>query len=358
MRKMMVMMAAVRAVMRLVVVWAVAVLVSGCAGGGADSADCGGETEREGAGTKVCVRVMNWNLQTFFDGVCDGNEYEQFKGTKSSWSADKYEVRLLRLCEVLKTVDADIVVMEELEKEDQLYDISNRLTGTFNFSKLYPYGSFSAEKNAAIGCAVLSRCRIKEVHVHSLDIRSAGTQPSMRPLLEVILMPSDGVNLHLFVNHWKSKLGEGSEVWRGYQRKVLSSRMEQVVEGGGACVACGDFNADVQEFVFLPLKEWTGVYEANMILRLTSEKGEGGLRVYNPWISEEGTVLEGGSYWYDGAWEKIDHFFCAGSVKIGQFRPSCEGRWTDADGRPDKYKIWSGTGYSDHLPVVCEVILQ
>ena len=339
------------------VVWMV-ILVTGlafsaCAGGAAE----GVGDSSPSSGGKVSLRVMNWNLQTFFDGVCDGNEYEQFRGANSSWSADKYEVRLDRLVEVLKALDADIVVMEELEKEEQLYDISNRLTGTFHFAKLYPYGAFAASKGSSIGCAVLSRCRIVDASVHALDIRGGDEQPSMRPLLELQLCPREGAVLHLFVNHWKSKLGEGSEIWRRQQEKVLASRMEKVVGLGGAALACGDFNADIGEFALLPLKVQTGLYEANILLRDSPGTDEGGVRVFNPWLLEDGSEREGGSYWYDGSWEKIDHFFCAGALQIVQFRSACEGRWVDADGRPDKYKIWSGSGYSDHLPVVCELLL-
>ena len=61
-----------------------------------------------------CLKLMNWNLQTFFDSNFDGNEYTEFKNKKSGWSQEKYEIRLDRLASVVKKLDADVVIMEEI----------------------------------------------------------------------------------------------------------------------------------------------------------------------------------------------------------------------------------------------------
>ena len=74
-----------------------------------------------------CLKLMNWNLQTFFDSNFDGNEYTEFKNKKSGWSQEKYEIRLDRLASVVKKMDADVVIMEEIEKEEQIQDISARV---------------------------------------------------------------------------------------------------------------------------------------------------------------------------------------------------------------------------------------
>ena len=171
---------------------------------------------------------MSWNLQTFFDAEFDGNEYSEYKTAKYGWSEEKYAARLDRLVSVIKELDADIVVMEELEKEAQLQDIANRLSGTFYLSKTYRYASFTKENGSSIGCAVLSRIPIESVTVHSIDIRTSQTQPALRPITSVLLT-KDGTPLVLLINHWKSKSGdaERSEIWRQWQELVLTRLMKK-----------------------------------------------------------------------------------------------------------------------------------
>ena len=106
---------------------------------------------------QVSVKVLNWNLETFFDGNFNGGEYAEFSSGAAGWNKEKYSERLERLSQVVKSVDPDVFVMQELENEDQLYDIFNRLCSNFSLSKNYGYGCFFKEEGGAIGCGVLSR---------------------------------------------------------------------------------------------------------------------------------------------------------------------------------------------------------
>lgn len=293
----------------------------------------------------VNVKILNWNLQTFFDANFDGNEYSDFKSAKSGWSEQKYVQRLSRLEEAIKEIDADILVFEELEKEEQIYDISNRLSGTFNFAKIYSHGFFAKEENSSIGCAVLSRFPLGEATVHNIDVRSKNlTQPSMRPIIKIEVY-AKGKTLALFVNHWKSKSGgeKESRIWREKQENLLARLMSSCKTR--AKIACGDFNMDISEF----LHHEDG--ENNIILRNKNKNAA----VYSPWILPNGELLKPGSYFYKENWERIDHFFAGGNAKISDFSPETNGNWADSEGRPFRYKIWSGQGYSDHLPISCVV---
>ena len=307
---------------------------------------CGGFSEN--SSEKESVTVMNWNLQTFFDAEFDGNEYSEYKSAKSGWSVTKYNERLERLAAVIKELDADVVVMEELEKEAQLNDIANMLSGTFNFSKLYKYAVFSTNPGSSIGCAVLSRLPIDEISVHSLDLRSySSSQPSMRPVMQVSVH-SGAKKFVLFVNHWKSKSGgeEESRIWRRSQERLLARLMAKEIEKGNSVLATGDFNQDISEFeeiYGMPLGK-------NIVLR-----GKSSVPARSPWILENGTYSVPGSYWYQGAWERIDHFFAGGGLELSDFSAENEGVWADSDGHPARYQLWNGWGYSDHLPITCTV---
>lgn len=318
------------------------------------------------------LRVLNWNVQTFFDAVKDGTEYAEFKGSKSRWNEKAYMARVERLGSALKALDADVVVLEELEKEAQLHDIYNQLAGTFRFSKLYAYGCFVSEPGASIGCGVLSRYPLDGVRVHSLDIGTeSGLQPAMRPLLE-LCVHKDGRVLLLFVCHWKSKLGADSAIWRAHQERLLADCMSAAVHDGIPALACGDFNQDVLEFALVrergkerslaPFESCTPsafsadgtegkktLPAANVVFR-----GSEPLLVYSPWLSAA-DVYADGSYWYKGAWERIDNFFVCGKACLRDFCVERSGDWADADGHPVRYEVWSGAGYSDHLPISCMI---
>ncbi|WP_191014050.1 endonuclease/exonuclease/phosphatase family protein [Treponema zioleckii] len=292
------------------------------------------------------VSILNWNLETFFDAQFDGNEYKEFKNSKSGWSKEKYCARLERLCEVIKAMDCDIVVMEELEKKEQLYDISNRLSGSFSRSDLYSYGCFSAAKNASIGSGIISRYPILNVSVHELSISSEdSSQPSMRPIIQADFL-IDGKPLTVFVNHWKSKSGgeAESEVWRDYQEKQLSRLIRSSQKSDYAVIACGDFNRDISEFAFRQGEKLN-----------ISLKGEEETFVHSPWFNQTGELIEPGSYWFRDEWERIDNFFAAENATITYFAPQIGGAWADAEGHPQSYKLYNGSGYSDHLPIKCTV---
>ena len=292
------------------------------------------------------VKILNWNLQTFFDAQFDGNEYNEYRSSKNGWCLERYEARLERLASVLKTLDADVIIMEEIEKEEQLKDITNRLCGTFDFKKLYSYQVFAKHGSDSIGCGVLSRFPMGEIMVHEIDNRVEKNQPPMRPIIQFSLYVKDS-SLTIFVNHWKSKSGgaEKSEIWRGLQEKQLADLMKKASRHDNPVLACGDFNKDIREFK----KNAVGENEY-VILR-----GKENLRVYSPWLSEDEKILDTGSYWYQNQWERIDHFFSCGAIRLYDFKAESQGEWAYEDGHPRRYQVWSGKGYSDHLPVSCTV---
>ena len=83
--------------------------------------------------------------------------------------------------------------------------------------------------------------------------------------------------------------------------------------------------------------------------------GENPAQVYSPWYDSGGNLLEPGSYFYNGNWERIDHFFAGSGVSLCDFKVENKGSWANADGTPAKYIVKYGSGYSDHFPVSCVV---
>lgn len=297
---------------------------------------------------KCSVKILDWNLETFFDGIFDGDEYKEFSQASYGWTMEKYDARLSRLAEVIKSVDADIVVMQELEKKEQLYDIFNRVCSNFDFSKNYKYACFCRENGSSIGCAVISRFPFTGVKVHSMDIRTQKkSQPAMRPLMELTVHVKDR-NFLLLVNHWKSKSGgaEQSEVWRDYQERILAQRFCRALEKKQSVLACGDFNRNITEF------KYVNSYDGKTNIELRGAKN---VLVYSPWFDECGNLFGSGSYWFKFNWERIDHFFAGADTELFDFKVENKGSWATSDGRPIRYYMKQGAGYSDHFPLSCSL---
>ena len=338
----------------------------------------GSESAKSFAG-KESISVANWNVQTFFDSTTNGCEYSEFIGSKV-WGKDAYVARVSRLCSVIKQLDADVFVMEELENEAQLYDISNFLAGEWNSHKIYSYGCFAKDEGSSIGCGVLSRHPLSDMKVHALGVQGESSVPRMRPLMELTVV-KDGSELVLFVNHWKSMSGgaEESEVWRNKQEAVLSRRLEACVAEGKAVLAVGDFNRDINSFCVVSGGEGKKVLLRNFCdgaecsvaaagsadvngseyggaseYSLGSENT--GVEVDSFWFHSDGTLVEPGSYYFRDVWSRIDQIFVCGSAVMSECIVCTEGPWCDSDTSvPKKYTVWNGSGYSDHLPIMCRV---
>lgn len=309
------------------------------------------------------LTIVSWNLQTFFDAASCGKEYEDFLGKKSKWTEEKYKIRLERLCEYMKNMNADIYCFMEIENMAVIQDIANTLqSGLSGMS--WPYAYFTKEEDASLGSAVFSKYQAESFTAHSLACQAAVqteafsdfpvgeslTQPSMRPLMELrfslaSLSDFGAQKFVLFVVHWKSKSGGAKEsnVWRNCQEAVLSSRIEKALSAGYSVVACGDFNKDLAEFKFSKTPE-----------SIELKGNFNTVTVKSPWFSSS----DSGSYFFQEEWSRIDHFFLAGNVGCLSFRTLCSGDHVTSAGIPYSYDVWTGNGYSDHLPLACQLSFQ
>lgn len=312
-------------------------LVMGCAASGERETGTGG-------GGPERITVMTWNAQTFFDADESGNEFDEFKGQKSAWSREKYAARLDRLREAILLGGSalgagpdrgpDIVALEEIESARVLEDLCNILPQRIRYSNV---AFVPPSAGSAFASAVLSRYPIRSVTAHSVAVSGV----TLRPLLEVTI-DVEGLSVSVFSAHWKSKVGDGdTDEVRLAQEQVLSSRISSLASENPEAlyVACGDFNQSLADFADLgrgatesPWPEW--------FAQCTSGSVQG----------------PEGSYFYDGNWEAIDHFFFPADARSGyrarDFRVLYSPPLTDDEAHPARYEVYSGRGYSDHLPLV------
>jgi endonuclease/exonuclease/phosphatase family metal-dependent hydrolase len=164
----------------------------------------------------------------------------------------------------------------------------------------------------------------------------------LRPLLEVTAEGKKGTEFTLFVCHWKSKSGgaEETDYWRDKQENLLSDCIQK--NTNQHIIACGDFNRDLSEFNidFSDNSIYLQGYKTTKV------------KMKNPWL----VTNHKGSYNFNGQWNKIDHFFFSDKVQLLSFGTIKE--YTNQEGLPIKYSVRSGSGYSDHLPIMSYVVLQ
>lgn len=303
---------------------------------------------------KDSVSIVSWNVQTFFDGEKDGCEYDEFKKT-GIWNRDKYSVRLERLCDSIAALNADVFVLIEIENESVLQDISNCFAGgSWKNKDFWKYSCFAKPEDSGIGIGILSKLELDDFTTHYLDVRTQGSEePSLRYLIQVTVDAGER-DFVLFANHWKSMSGgeTDTEIWRDWQESVLACRMAELNNGGSlpSVVICGDFNRDVGKFALT---------DGGILLRGAGFGEENTVKVYSPWLTENGAYsTDIGSYYYKEKWERIDNIFVCGNINLTYFEPAARTPWATDGKIPFAYKIYSGEGYSDHLPLMCRFTLQ
>ena len=228
----------------------------------------------------------------------------------------------------------------------------------------------------SLGIGVLSRFPLTDVRTHSI---TSGTETAPRPVLEVRVEPR-GKPLVFLLCHWKSKVGgdDATEALRRFSAKVVQGRIRELkeTEPETPVIVMGDLNENHDDFyrrsgsilcALLPddpgaaalVEHKNSVFQDYLILsgrkppRALSFP-EGSLALYSPW----GEEMTGGSYYYSGGWETIDHFLLSDSLFDDSGWEFSAGLvldhepFTVSGGTPNTYVPRYGRGLSDHLPLL------
>lgn len=287
---------------------------------------------------KSSFSVASWNMHEFFDGRDDGTEMDGWK--KGEWNTEKYLKRVKSVVEyIVKNLgEADVLILEEVESNDVLKSL---LEGGLKRAGYVYYGLAQAgEGKLSVG--FLSRMKPSRVSLTGV--------PSSRPMLVLDFVIGESA-VKIVGVHLRSRLSEeNSEI----RREELSLIEKIARDSDEALIVAGDFNSD--PFLHKGEMEKKGGGDAVLFLTGDGFKARDGV-LYSPFV-DNASPLEGGTYHYQGQWEKLDNvllsseFFDSESIEYVETRIVKGGGSTDHMGRPLPYDKDSGLGYSDHFAIM------
>lgn len=311
------------------------------------------------------VKIASYNVENLFDMNDDGTEYEQYiPNTSWGWNEEMHQIKLRNTAQVIKDLGADVIGLQEIESETALKELKAELNRQGIY---YPHYAFARSKNTTVATALLSKYPLKSALSHSV-----GASRKYRDILEAKI-DINGKNLHIFVNHWKSK--SGSESMRIQSAKVLKKRISNLDEDE-PYILLGDFNSHYEEYrTFVKSRKHNdtdGITGINHILK-TIDEDKNPITIisvkecddcsYNLWY--ELPQEQRWSHEYRGGHEALDNMIISPTLADGKGVEYVRGSFGRFDapylffkGKPYRWqqsrkfpKHHLGEGYSDHLAI-------
>ena len=338
-------------------------------------ASCSGCTFGLLSGPGSSLTILTYNVENLFDDVDNGTEYREYDPSGGNWNSELFHRKLQRVAEVLRAASpggADIVALQEVENEKALASLNDL------YLKGMGYRAILGTSEGSAACvALLCRLPISRVQLH----RIAADEP-LRTVLEVEV-DSGGTPIVLFVNHWKSKEGDG-EATESLRRATAAAVARRIAdlrtqEPQAGVLVVGDLNEQYDEFTrnggryrtaLMPIEASAaavapastcdgslylfGALDCSQGQRTPPDEPGGRVALYDPWAQAPGQ----GSIWYAGGWETIDHVLVGPSLLGGTglrydgFAVVRLPFMLDAAGCPLRFSPQTGGGYSDHLPLL------
>lgn len=169
------------------------------------------------------LKIATFNVENLFDGRNDGTEYRDFQIGKSSWSNARYIKKNSEVSEFLKSVNADIVALQEIENEEVIKRLAS--------SSEYKYYKFTKDRSSPFGVGVMSRYPIKSASYYRFkDFRT-------RDILRVDYELGE-YKFSVFTLHFLSQKNQKSD------RLTEFKELVKFTSSAKNAIILGDFNED------------------------------------------------------------------------------------------------------------------
>ena len=153
-------------------------------------------------GPAISLRIATYNVRRLFDTTCDsgscgGDEYEELPDLAT------YQAKIQATAEAIDTIDAHIVLLQEIETQGCLSDLSARLGGRYTVVRLGETGG-----DASVDVGVLAGGTLQYTHDYRADgpiPRPGGGSTTFSRAFFEVHVRVEGQLVILFVTHFKSK---------------------------------------------------------------------------------------------------------------------------------------------------------
>ena len=162
------------------------------------------------------LTIAFWNVENFFDTLNTNGKYdEEFSpASKKHWNSERYQTKVLHLAKVIGDMNnkrgPDILGMSETETKEVVNDLVNSTIKNLKYKVV----RIQAPDERHISTALIYKSDEFELLNAVGDTVHLQNNHPTRLILDVTLLTKNNDTLHVFVNHWPSRLGgqEESEI--------------------------------------------------------------------------------------------------------------------------------------------------
>ena len=167
------------------------------------------------------VRVATFNVHRLFDTVCDSKNCGG-KNYEPQPSQEEYDAQIADIARSIRTIDADIVLLQEIEKESSVVDLQNALS-------IYPAYAFGeCGYRASLDVAILTRGTIDAVETYRSGYSYTDSSGKPRPLSRELIRADidlNGIKISAFTTHLVSRVSDPT----GARRRAEAAYTQQVI---------------------------------------------------------------------------------------------------------------------------------
>ncbi|MFH2141104.1 MAG: endonuclease, partial [Bacteroidota bacterium] len=308
--------------------------------------------------------IAFYNIENLFDTILssDKGDSQFLPDSEKKWNSERYNQKIENIAKVISLINEnenpEIVGLCEVENRLVLqYLVQNKYIKNSSYKIIHE----ESPDSRGIDVALLYR---EDEFTYLSHISIPVTFPfsknsKVRDILYVKGVINNYDTIHVFVNHWKSRVGgmKETEPKRVFSAMILKNYTDSILKANtkAKIIAMGDFNDEPTN------KSLNQLLDANNKQHNFTE-----FELYNL-MYDMHNINNRGTYFYNGEWNMLDNIIVSRNIiydRIGLHTDYNSGKifspdWLMSPDKNAKYNIpfatFSGKtykgGYSDHLPV-------
>ena len=316
--------------------------------------------------------IASWNVENLFDTIDDpGKSDEEFlPGSEKNWTNEKLSKKLSDLAEVIHSMNGkkgpDILGVCEVEHESLLKKLISDYLPDIGYKTAY---CESPDERGIDNGLIFNSNKFELLSIIGDSVHLTDNHATRLILNANLLLIKTKDTLHLFVNHWPSRIGgvAKTELNRIRAASTLKNRINYYFKENknSKIIILGDFNDEPgDESLLKTLRAYP--FDCNSSSSLPNKKNNDILLNLAYKTFKEGK----GTYKYRNDWDMLDQIIVSESLLKGKVKYICNtftiykpyflvthsGKYQGT-----AYPTYGGNkylgGYSDHFPVTAKFIV-